>query len=132
VTGSSASGTWRAGEALSGHTDDVFTLAFSPDGQTLASGSWDGTIRLWDVATGRAIGQGMVAGTTVNSIAFSPDGQTLASDGRPINLWDLRRQAWTGAACRIANRDLTREEWARYLGTLDYQPTCSQVLQTGD
>jgi WD40 repeat protein len=116
-----------SGEALSGHTDTVFTLHFSPDGRTLASGSWDGTIRLWDVATGRAIGQGMVAGATVNSVAWSPDGTTLASDGRPMTLWDLRPETWLARACQIANRDLTRDEWARYLGTLDYQETCSEL-----
>ena len=38
---------------LTGHTDDVFSVVYSPDGQTLASGSSDNTVRLWDVTTGQ-------------------------------------------------------------------------------
>src|SRR5438105_4474763 len=65
---------------LKGHnTNDVYTVAFSPDGKTLASGNLDETIRLWDVATGKE--QATLNGHTslVFSVAFGPDGKTLAS-----------------------------------------------------
>ncbi len=77
---------------LQGHTGSVLSVAFSPDGQMLASGSLDDTIILWDVATGRPIGQPLTGHTyRVLSVAFSPDGQMLASgslDGTII-LWDV-------------------------------------------
>ena len=79
---------------LTGHTDGFFdavtSVAFSPDGQTLASGSWDETIRLWDVATGQH--KKTLTGHTdkLYSVAFSPDGLTLASGSHDatICLWD--------------------------------------------
>jgi WD40 repeat protein len=74
------------------HGSDVFCVAFSPDGKTLASGSADHTIKLWDVASGKV--QATFSGHTdqVRSLAFSPDGRTLASGSwdRTIKLWDLR------------------------------------------
>jgi WD40 repeat protein len=76
---------------LKGHTAKVLSVAYSPDGKTLASGSIDQTIKLWDVATGKE--QATLKGHTryVASVAFSPDGKTLASgsEDRTIKLWDV-------------------------------------------
>ena len=77
---------------LSSQDGRVNGLSFSPDGQTLASGSFDRTVRLWDVATGTLKSE-LTAGPTdgVSSLSFSPDGETLASassDGT-VRLWDI-------------------------------------------
>ena len=82
----------KTGEELSlltGHTRWIHSVVFSSDGTTLASGSHDNTIRLWDVQTGTE--RRTLTGHT-NSIAFSPDGTTLASGGWPdtIRLWDVQ------------------------------------------
>ena len=80
---------------MTGGIASVYSLAFSPDGHTLASGDYGGTIRLWDVADPaylRPLGQPLTGGgAKVNSVAFSPDGGTLASgslDGT-VRLWDV-------------------------------------------
>ncbi|NEB00534.1 AAA family ATPase [Streptomyces sp. SID13726] len=80
---------------LTGHTGAVYLTTFSPDGKTLATASYDRTVRLWNVADrGRPEPLGTpLAGNSswVSSAIFSPDGRTLASagdDGR-IRLWDV-------------------------------------------
>src|SRR5262249_42939754 len=65
--------------SLTRHTGTVRSVAFSPDGQTLASGSEDNTIILWDVASHQQLSALKGHTGTVRSVAFSPDGQTLAS-----------------------------------------------------
>ena len=75
---------------LKGHTDVVFSVAFSPDGTTLASGSYDNTIRLWSVDNEdqKTTFEGHTS--AVFSVAFSPDGTTLASGSfDSVRLWDV-------------------------------------------
>jgi WD40 repeat protein len=74
-----------------GHSAQVFSVAFSPDGKKLASGSMDNTVILWDLATGKP--EKILKGHTgwVLSVAFSPDGRKLASGSRDntVILWDI-------------------------------------------
>ena len=75
---------------LKGHTGSVTSVAFSPDGQRLASASRDGTVKVWDAATGQEIRtlKGHTGG--VMSVAFSPDGKRLASASadETVKVWD--------------------------------------------
>ena len=87
----------RSGVALkllTGHTDSVRTVAFSPSGNTLASGGSDGTVRGWNVRAGTLFETIQGHGGSVLSVRFSPDGATLASAGadKLIRLWDV----WNG------------------------------------
>ena len=76
---------------LKGHRDDLAGLAFSADDRQLASGSVDGTIRLWNVADGRSLAELPGHLESVEAVAFSPDGQTLASvnPGIEVTFWHL-------------------------------------------
>ncbi|KAG4428234.1 hypothetical protein IFR05_016284, partial [Cadophora sp. M221] len=77
-------------QTLAGHSDPVSAVAFSPDGQRIASGSSDMTIKLWDATTGDLIKTLAGHSDWVRAVAFSPDGQRIASgsDDKTIKLWD--------------------------------------------
>src|SRR6187397_911278 len=86
---------WTSGKTepdavLEGHTAPIAALAVSPDGETLASASWDQTVRVWPLAGGAARA---LEGHTqnVNGVAFSPDGRTLVSVSYDLTLriWPL-------------------------------------------
>ncbi|GAC1501194.1 MAG: hypothetical protein NVS2B12_09240 [Ktedonobacteraceae bacterium] len=77
--------------AWQAHVTNIFALAFSPDGRTLASASWDNTVKLWELERGTLLWTGWHTGQ-VNDIAFAPDGHLLGSGGDDslIRLWDTQ------------------------------------------
>jgi WD40 repeat protein/tRNA A-37 threonylcarbamoyl transferase component Bud32 len=75
---------------LTGHTDQVWSVAFRPDGRRIASGSGDRTVKVWDAATGQLFHTLTGHSDVVHSVVYSPDGRTLFSAGadRTVKLWD--------------------------------------------
>jgi hypothetical protein len=101
VAGIDLTGEWLRGKGkwaeskrkpLTGHTDTIVSLAFSADGKTLATGSNDKTVRLWDVETGKE--KAKLAGheDEVYCLAFGPDDKTLITAGKDMTVrtWDLK------------------------------------------
>ncbi|WP_437942080.1 pentapeptide repeat-containing protein [Sorangium sp. So ce341] len=83
--------TGNALRTFNGHADWVTSIAFSPDGDTLASGSDDHTVRLWDVSTGNVLCTLKGHSSYVTSVTFSPHGRALASasSDATVRLWDV-------------------------------------------
>ncbi|NJS11114.1 MAG: protein kinase [Microcoleus sp. CSU_2_2] len=88
--------TWKCVYTLVGHSKAVTSVAFSPDGQTLASGSEDKTIEMWRLETGKRWYTLTGHSDWVTCVVFSPDGRTLASGSRDktIQIWDLNKGKW--------------------------------------
>jgi WD40 repeat protein len=97
--------------------------AFSHDGRFVASVN-NGRLSYWDARTGALLGS--VAVEWDGSPAFTRDDSTIvfAGEGGRVADWHLDPKAWVTAACRLAGRGLTEEEWRTYLPDRPYQRVC--------
>ncbi|HUF08776.1 MAG TPA: hypothetical protein VMO47_05610, partial [Rhodothermales bacterium] len=133
-----STGQWSIGPVLQGHEGPINALAFSPDGRRLASGSSDHSVQVWDLEH-PTISPILLQGhdSWVWSLAFKSDGSALVSAGadKLVSTWyvDLARMA--GRVCAaVGARELTREEWARFVGEdvpyeESYEP-CSTTVKS--
>lgn len=108
-------------QTLEGHGGSVTSVAFSADGQRLASGSRDKTVKIWDAATGACVQTLEGHSGWVRSVAFSADGRWLASGSHDetVKIWD----AATGACVQMLNV-------GRTLYRLSFDPTTNSRLST--
>ncbi|MGA3327558.1 MAG: LpqB family beta-propeller domain-containing protein, partial [Terriglobia bacterium] len=110
-------------KTLLGHKDCIYSVAWSPDGKLLASGSYDKMVKLWDAATGREVRNLQDHIDAVFAVAFSPDGKHLASGSqdRCVKIWDVDS----------GQRLYTLSDAADGLTSIAYSPSGKQIAGAG-
>lgn len=115
-------------DALPGPQGGITSLQVSDDRRMLAAGASNDTVTLYDLADGIRLGDPIPSESPLITPGYlRPDGRELLVNMRDgVAVWDLDPDAQFRAACRLAGRNLTREEWATYFGAIaPYRETCS-------
>lgn len=125
-------GNYQTGRPVPAHKGSIYTASFAADGRLLTGGS-DGRVYLWSEAAGsfdrkHRLGLEGPRGEVV-AVAFAPTGNLVAAsdaDGY-IHLWALGIPGLVEQACAVLGRNLSGNEWDRYMGESDYERTCPNL-----
>ena len=109
---------------LAGHTDEIRAIAISPDGKTLASGSYDKTIKLWALRLGKPLHTLTGHSHRITCIAISPDGRILASGS-----YDKTIKLWSISTGKLLNTLVSRADRVRDIG---FSPNGQILISSGD
>ena len=109
-----------------GHQGDSYLITYNADGSLMTSGSTGHDAALWDAGSGELLATSVLPSNESLSVTgFRPDGTlTIGTFNGHAYRWDPSRQAAHDYACRVAARDLTRQEWEDAFGDRPYQETC--------
>ena len=109
-----------------GHQGDSYLITYNSDGSLMASGSTGHDAALWDADSGELLATSALPSNEGLSVTgFRPDGTlTIGTFNGHAYRWDPSRQAALDYACRVAGRDLTRQEWEDAFGDRSYRETC--------
>ncbi len=109
---------------VAAHGEVAYTVSFSSDGSRYVTGGDDGSVALWDGHTGELLDT-VTPEAGVEPFAFvQDDGTVLIATTGSLYTWDPSIDAAIQAACRMAGRSLTQEEWSQHVGDRKYHETC--------
>jgi hypothetical protein len=117
--------TGRELRRFEGHTNDVNSVSFSPDGRRVLTGSWDNTARLWDAATGRELRRFEGHTGSVNSVSFSPDGRRVLTGSGDLFSNDNTARLWDAATGQELRRFEGHTGW---VWSVSFSPDGRRVL----
>jgi WD40 repeat protein len=120
-------GEWGRAAASLGNQDVIRSLAFSPSGNLLASGGWDGSARIWETAKWTEISR-LRLPSVVLGLAFTPDETRFAAAFNQMVYVDLvHSDDLIREACAHVTRPLRAEEWHLFLPSESPRPTCADA-----
>lgn len=118
----------RVGQPVPASAGFVVSVDFSPSLSVWVTTGSDGTVRLFDAETRQQVGTTIVADDGQWAYVTVTDGgaeMVVTSMAGHVWRWDLDPSRWSEQACQVADRSLTEDEWATFLGDRPYEPTCA-------